>query len=210
MPLGLVSTQVPLISHSTRSAKLLFFQKVIAIVVVIDSRITSQGTVVETNWIIEQTPSPTFCLLCMFQILSYSFNSCETKSQAGSLGSELTKPHPEYKIWKMQDQIQNRNLHLGLSYTMIPTAVLPLHHIYYIPLLFMITKLYASKNCAFMPNISVRKFRWSDGTQVANVKWVMRFIPFITDVKIVLHSSSDWDQMACAEWLGKQQLRLQQ
>ena len=36
MPLNLVSTQAPLISHSTRSTKLLFFQKPAAVVVIVD------------------------------------------------------------------------------------------------------------------------------------------------------------------------------
>ena len=34
MPFGLVSTQAPLISHSTRSVKLLFFLKASAVVVI--------------------------------------------------------------------------------------------------------------------------------------------------------------------------------
>ena len=36
VPLGLVSTQAPLISRSTRSAKLPFFQKAAAVVVIDD------------------------------------------------------------------------------------------------------------------------------------------------------------------------------
>ena len=36
VPLGLVSTQVPLISHSTRSAKLPLFQKAAAVIVIVD------------------------------------------------------------------------------------------------------------------------------------------------------------------------------
>ena len=36
VPLGLVSTQAPLISRSTRSVKLPFFQKAVAVVVIVD------------------------------------------------------------------------------------------------------------------------------------------------------------------------------
>ena len=36
VPLGLVSTQAPLISRSTRSAKLPFFQKAAAVVVIVE------------------------------------------------------------------------------------------------------------------------------------------------------------------------------
>ena len=36
VPLGLVSTQAPLISRSTRSAKLPFFHKVVAVVVIVE------------------------------------------------------------------------------------------------------------------------------------------------------------------------------
>ena len=36
VPLGLVSMQVPLVSRGTRSAKLSFFQKTVAVVVIVD------------------------------------------------------------------------------------------------------------------------------------------------------------------------------
>ena len=36
VPLGLVSMQAPLISHSTRSVKLPFFQKAVAVVVTVN------------------------------------------------------------------------------------------------------------------------------------------------------------------------------
>ena len=36
VPLGLVSTQGLLISHSTRLAKLLFFQKAVAVIVIVE------------------------------------------------------------------------------------------------------------------------------------------------------------------------------
>ena len=68
VPLGLVSTQALLISHSTRSAKLLFFQKAVAIVVIVEfalfktTRNGERGRMYETNGIFEQTPLPHFCL----------------------------------------------------------------------------------------------------------------------------------------------------
>ena len=68
VPLGLVSMQAPLISRSSRSAKLLFFQKAAAVVVIVDSRVFKamrnggRGHMHETNWIFEQMPPPHFCL----------------------------------------------------------------------------------------------------------------------------------------------------
>ena len=67
--LGLVSTQAPLISRSTRSAKLPFFQKAAAVVMIVEfaraySRLrgTEGGRMHEMNWIFEQTSPPHFCL----------------------------------------------------------------------------------------------------------------------------------------------------
>ena len=53
VPLGLLSTQVLLISLSTSSAKLPFFQKAAAVVV-------KKGRMHQTNWIFEQMPLPNF------------------------------------------------------------------------------------------------------------------------------------------------------
>ena len=68
MPLGLVCTQVTLLSCSTHSSKLLFFQKAAAVIVIVDlTRIKNgkerrEGRMHETNSIFQQTPSPHFCL----------------------------------------------------------------------------------------------------------------------------------------------------
>ena len=68
VPLDLVLMQVPLISNSTRSAKLPFFQKAEAVVVIVEfARIQDyengvRGRMHETNRIFEQTSPPHFCL----------------------------------------------------------------------------------------------------------------------------------------------------
>ena len=65
VPLGLVSTQAPLISRSTRPAKLPFFQKTAAVVVIVDfARVCKttgnggRGRMHETNCIRANAPSP--------------------------------------------------------------------------------------------------------------------------------------------------------
>ena len=59
VPLGLVSTHNALLtSHSTCSAKLLSFQKAMAVAVIVLFKTAR----IKTNWLFEQTPPPHFCL----------------------------------------------------------------------------------------------------------------------------------------------------
>jgi len=59
MPFDLVSTCVSLISCSTPSVKLLFFQKAMAVIVIADVTLQETGEcMLKTNSIFKQMPSP--------------------------------------------------------------------------------------------------------------------------------------------------------
>ena len=107
MPLGLVWTQVPLISCSTRSSKLPFFKKATTVVLIVnlvcikDCKEWREGCMHET-WIFEQMPPPHFCLKVVCKKEGIFLGAYGTYLNLSQIGPPSKKAQPIFWIKLLQ------------------------------------------------------------------------------------------------------------